>query len=306
MRIAIMGSGSIGGLVGGRLASCGADVLFVARGAHLQALQASGLRILSEAGDVGLSRVDATDDPRGRQPVDFVIFAVKGPDTEAAAALIAPLVGPNTGIVSFQNGVEGVDVLAARYGSDAVLPGTAMVAAVIEAPGVIRHVSTASPFVVGEWNGRRSERVEALREAFTKAGLELTITDDAHVAIWSKFVAMGSMSAITCLTRLPLRTLVSIPETRELALAAMEEVIAVAKARGVTVPPDVPSKILAAIANIDPAWKTSMCNDLEAGKAIEVETLSGALHRLGQDLGVPTPVHSVAYRALKPFAMARS
>jgi len=117
---------------------------------------------------------------------------------------------------------------------------------------------------------------------------------------------MGSMSAITCLTRLPLRTLVSIPETRELALEAMEEVIAVAKARGVTVPPDVPSKILAAIANIDPSWKTSMCNDLEAGKAIEVETLSGSLHLLGQDLDVPTPVHSVAYRALKPYAMART
>jgi 2-dehydropantoate 2-reductase len=302
MRVAIMGSGSIGGLVGGRLASAGAEVLFLARGAHLEALRASGLRILGES-EVSLPRVDATDDPRGRQPVDFVIFTVKGPDTEAAAALIAPLVGEGTGIVSFQNGVEGVDILAARYGSEAVLPGTTMIAAVIEAPGVIRHVSAGGPFTVAEWNGQQSGRVDALRAAFTQAGLDLRINEDAHVAIWSKFVAMASMSAITCLTRLPLRTLASIPETRELALEAMDEVIAVAKARGVTVPPDVPSKLLTVIENVDPSWKTSMCNDLEAGKVIEVESLSGSLHRLGQDLGVPTPVHSVAYRALKPFAM---
>jgi 2-dehydropantoate 2-reductase len=306
MRIAIMGSGSIGGLVGGRLASTGAEVLFLARGAHLRAMQASGLRILSEAGDLSLPRVDATDDPEGREPVDFVIFTVKGPDTEAAAALIAPLVGPDTGIVSFQNGIEGVDILAARYGSEAVLPGTTMIASVIEAPGVIRHVSSAGPFTVGEWNGQRTERLDALRDIAAKAGLDLKISDDAHVAIWSKFVAMGSMSAITCLTRLPLRTLASIPETRELALEAMGEVIAVAKARGVTVPHDVPSNLLAAVKNIDPTWKTSMCNDLEAGKVIEVVSLSGSLHRLGRELGVPTPVHSVAYRALKPYAMPRT
>jgi 2-dehydropantoate 2-reductase len=301
-----MGSGSIGGLVGGRLASAGADVLFLARGAHLRALKDSGLRILSEAGDVHLPLVDATDDPRGREPVDFVIFTVKGPDTDAAAELIAPLVGPHTGIVSFQNGVEGVDILAQRYGPEAVLPGTTMIASVVEAPGVIRHVSSGGPFTVGEWNGQRTERLDALRDIAIRAGLDLKISDDAHVAIWSKFVAMASMSAITCLTRLPLRTLASIPETRELALEAMGEVIAVAKARGVTVPGDVKAKILAVVENIDPSWKTSMCNDLEAGKVIEVETLSGSLHRLGRELGVPTPVHSVAYRALKPYAMART
>lgn len=306
MRIAVMGSGSIGGLVGGRLASIGADVLFLARGAHLQAMQTSGLRILSEAGDVSLPHVDVTDDPQGRQPVDFVIFTVKGPDTNAAAELIAPLVGPDTGIVSFQNGVEGIDILAERYGSEAVLPRTTMIAAMIEAPGVIRHVGTRNQFTVGEWDGQRSERAEALREVCAQAGLDLTINDDAHVAVWSKFVAMATMSAITCLTRLPVRTVVSIPETRQLVIEAMEEVIAVANARGVRLPSDVTSRIFAVFENVDPAWKTSMCNDLEAGKVIEVESISGSLHRLGQELGVPTPVHSVAYRALKPYAMPRT
>jgi 2-dehydropantoate 2-reductase len=155
MRIAVKGSGGIGGLIGGRLAAAGIEVLFIARGAHLQAMQTSGLRVSSALGDVSLPHVDATDDPKGRQPVDFVIFTVKGPDTDAAAELIAPLIGPDTGIVSFENGVEGADILATRYSPNAVLPGTTMIAAVTEAPGVVRHVGTGNQFTVGEWDGQR-------------------------------------------------------------------------------------------------------------------------------------------------------
>ncbi len=306
MRIAVMGAGGIGGLVGGRLGSVGADVLFIARGAHLHAMQTSGLRILSQLGEVNLSRVEATDNPKGRQPVDFVIFTVKGPDTMAAAELIAPLIGPGTGIISFQNGVEGIDILAARYSSEAVLPGTTMTPTMIEAPGVIRHVGTGNQFTIGEWNGDKTTRAEAFREVSADAGLEVTISDKIHIDVWSKFVAMATFSAITSLTRLPVRTIVSVPETRQLAVDSMDEVIAVAKARGITLPSDITSNILAAVEKIDPAWKTSMCNDLEAGKVIEVDSISGFLHRLGEELGVPTPVHSVAYRALKPYAMPRT
>lgn len=304
-RVAIMGSGAIGGVIGARLASGGADVLFLARGAHLAAIQSKGLRIEGET-ELELHDVDATDDPSNRPAVDFVIFAVKGPDTEPAAALIRPLVGKSTGIVTFQNGVEGIDILARHYGSNAVLPGTTMLAAMIEAPGVVRHVSTVAPSVVAEWSGQKTRRVEKLSELFAQSGLNLKIAEDAHVAVWSKFVAMAAMSAITCLTRLPVRTLVTNPETRELVQEAMDEVIAVAKARGVMIDPELPSKLFTAANNIDPGWKTSMCNDLEAGRRIEVDSISGSLHRLGRELGVPTPVHSVAYRALKPYTMPTS
>jgi 2-dehydropantoate 2-reductase len=306
MRVAIMGSGSIGGVVGGRLASIGTEVLFIARGAHLHAMQTSGFRVLSELGDVNLPSVAATDDPKDNSPVDFVIFTVKGPDTAAAAELIAPLVGPATGIVSLQNGVEGLDILAARYGSQAVLPGTTMIAAMIEAPGVIRHVGTSHQLTIGEWNGDKTERVDAFRQVAEKAGLNASISENIHVDVWSKFVMMATFSAITSLTRLPVRTIISIPETRQLATDSMAEIIAVAKARGVILPDDTKSKILSVVETLDPAWKTSMCNDLEAGKAIEADFISGVLHRLGQELAVSTPVHSVAYRALKYYTLPKS
>jgi 2-dehydropantoate 2-reductase len=302
MRIAVMGSGGIGGIVGGRLGAAGNEVLFIARGAHLEAMRRSGLRVLGELGDLSLPGVDATDDPSDRSPVDVVIFTVKGQDNPAAVALIAPLVGPDTAIVSFQNGIEGLDLLAERYPSH-VLPGTTMMAATIEAPGVVRHFGTNNQLRIGEWDGGRTERAEAFREACAGAGLEVTISDDIHADVWSKFVAMATMSAVTCLTRLPVRTIVGIPETRQLVVDSMKEVMAVARARGVTLPADLPEKILGFVGTVDPTWKTSMCNDLEAGKVIELDTISGAIDRLGRQLGVPTPVQSVAYRALKYYTL---
>ena len=296
------GSGGLGGLFGGLLASTGTDVLFIARGAHLDEMQTSGLRILSELGDVILDEVDATDDPSGQQPVDYIIFTVKGQDTGAASELIAPLVGQNTAIVSFQNGVEGIDILAARYSPEAVIPGTTNAPARIEAPGVIRHVGTGRPITIGEWNGDRSERLMAFGDLCGKAGLDVTISEDIHVAVWSKFVAMATFSALTCLTRLPVRSIVGNPETRQLAIDSMNEVIAVASARGVGLPSETVSNILSFVETIDTSWKTSMCNDLEAGKVIEVDSISGVLHRLGIELGIATPVHTVSYRALKPYA----
>jgi 2-dehydropantoate 2-reductase len=305
MRVAVMGSGGIGGIVGGRLASSGADVVFIARGAHLRALRSSGLKVLSQLGDVTLPRVQATDNPSGQAPADFVIFAVKGPDTIAAAELIRPLVGPHTGIVTFQNGVAGIDILAGLYSSHTVMPGTTMTAARIEEPGTIRHVGTGNQFTIGEWNGEQSERAEAFCDAGARAGLVVNVSKNIHVDVWSKLVAFASFSAITSLTRLPVRTCATSLETRELVLEAMNEVVAVAKARGVVLPSDIAAKILAFAETVEPNWKTSMCNDLEAGKVVEVDSSSGALHRLGQDLGVPTPVHTFAYRALKYYASPR-
>jgi len=303
MRIAVMGSGGLGGLFGGLLAAAGADVLFIARGAHLDAMQTSGLQILSDLGNVNLGVVNATADPSDQQPADYVIFTVKGQDTRNASELIGPLVGSNTGIVSFQNGVEGIDVLAERYSPEAVIPGTTNAPTMIEAPGVIRHVGTGRPITIGEWHGERSERLLAFGRISEKAGLNVTISENVHVDVWSKFVGMATFSALTCLTRLPVRSIVANPETQQLAIDSMHEVIAVANARGVALPSDLVTNILAFVETLDPSWKTSMCNDLESGKAIEIESISGHIHRLGRQLGVATPVHSLAFRALNPYAM---
>lgn len=306
MRVAVMGSGSIGGTIGARLASSGVDVIFITRGAHLRAMQSSGLKVLSQLGDVILPRVRATDNPSGQAPADFVIFSVKGPDTRGAAELIRPLVKPRTGIVTFQNGVSGIDTLADLYSSHAVMPGTTMITARIEEPGTIRHVGIVNQLTVGEWNGAHSERIKVFCDVAMQAGLVVNISPNIHIDVWSKLVAFAAFSAVTSLTRLPVRTCATVPETRELVLEAMNEVIAVAKARGIVLPSDIVVKILAFAETVDPNWKTSMCNDLEAGKVIEVDSSSGALHRLGQSLGVPTPFHTFAYRALKYYASPRS
>jgi len=302
MRIVIMGSGGLGGLFGGLLAKAGAAVIFIARGDHLQAMQTSGLKILSQTGDVALPSVHAFDDPTGESIADFVIFTVKGADTRAACELIAPIVGPKTGIICFQNGIEGIDILADRYGKGAVIPGATFVPAMIEKPGVIRHLGAGSQTTVGEWNGEMSNRLKAFATLAKKAGLDVSVSDDIHPVVWGKFVAFATFSALTSLTRLPLRTIGTTPETLQLAFDAMAEVIAVADARGIKIPPQVFDDTKEFVQNVDPAWKTSMANDLAAGKAIESDSISGSVHRLGQELGVPTPINTVFYRALKPFA----
>ncbi len=306
MRIAIMGSGGLGGLFGGLLASAGAEVTFLARGAHLKAMQNSGLKILSDLGDVTLSEVDAIENPNGRPEADFVIFTVKGQDTKAAAKLIEPIVGPHTAIISFQNGVEWLDILSSHFSPENMIPGTTMTPAVIEKPGIIRHIGSTRPITIGELNGEQSERLQRFEELCTRAGLDVIVSSQIQSDIWSKFVAMATMSALACLTRLTVRELVATAETRDLADQSMDEIIALAAASGVALPADLKSKIFAFTETFDPAWKTSMCNDLEAGKPIEVDSLSGAIHRLGLAHNVPTPFHSIAFKALKPYAGSRS
>lgn len=302
MQIAIMGSGALGAILGGGLQAAGADVLFIARGAHLQAFREKDLQVTGSFGDLHLPQVHATDNPAGQPAADMVVFTVKGPDTEAAAELIRPLVAPHTGIVSFQNGVIGIDILAERYGPGAVLAGTTLVSGQIEAPGIIRRSNQVNLFNFGEWNGEISPRARDFQGWLEKAGFQATISAASLVDVWTKMTQMASCAAICAISRLPLRTCVQVPETRALMGEAMAEIIALAKVRGITVAGDVPEKAMTFCETIDPAWRTSMGHDLEAGKMIEVESLSGAIHRLGHQLGVPTPVHSTAYRALKYYA----
>jgi 2-dehydropantoate 2-reductase len=298
-----MGVGGIGACIGGRLAAAGADILFLARGAHLAALRTEGLRVTSALGDIRLPTIRARADAVDEQPVDVVVFAVKGLDTAAAAETIAPLVGPDTAIVPFQNGVEHVEILQRRFGERAVLPGVTYIAAVIDGPGHVRHVGTGNRSLVGEVDGAHSARATAFAALAQRAGLEMRVVDDILAQMWGKFTLLGAFTAVACLSRQPVGVWTNTSETFELFVEGMHEVIAVAAAKGIAL--DAPRLVAANLAfmrSLEPAWKGSMLNDLERGKRIEIDSLSGYVHRLGRAFGVPTPLHSTAYRALCRYA----
>ncbi|MEP6702114.1 MAG: 2-dehydropantoate 2-reductase [Betaproteobacteria bacterium] len=303
LRIAVMGVGGIGGCVGGRLAAAGADVLFLARGRHLDALRGDGLHLTSALGNVHLPRINARDSAQGQAPGDFVIFAVKGPDTASAAELIAPIVGPGTAIVTFQNGVEGIDILQARFGHRAVLPGITYIAATVEAPGRIVHVGSGNRSLIGEVDGRRSARTAAFSAISRSAGLGMEISDDILADLWGKFALLAPFAGVACLSRLPVDVWTRIPESMELFLEGMREIFAIARAKGMTLDEaGLIARSIAFLQTLAPGWKGSMLNDLERGRRIEIDSLSGYVHRAGRELGVATPFHSTAYRALRYYA----
>lgn len=300
-KIAVMGTGGVGGYFGARLAASGQDVHFIARGPHLAAIRANGLRVKSAAGDIIIKPAQATGDPADIGPVDIVLFAVKLYDTDSAGRMLAPLIGPETGVVDLQNGVDGEDELASIVGREHVVGGVAYISARIEEPGVILHVGKGAKLAFGELDGQRSSRVEALAAACESAGITHEISENIEAALWSKLAMLASMSAISCLTRLPVGEAVREPETADLFRAAMKEVADVAAAKGVTLPDDALAGFKA-VTRGGASIRPSMLVDLELGKPLELDRLSGAVVRVGAELGVPTPFHSMALALLKPFA----
>jgi len=302
MRIAIMGSGGVGGYVGVRLAAAGEDVTFIARGAHLAAIRERGLRIESALGDLTLSPAAATDDPATVGPVDLVIFAVKLYDTEAAAEAARALVGPATGVVTLQNGVDSVAVLSSVLGAGHVIGGVAHIASTIAAPGLIRHTGTLARLQVGELEGGHSERVAALSEALDRAGVDHQVSDDIARDIWAKMVFLATFSGLTALTRLPIGPIREDPETRALYEAGLTEALAVAHARGIALPADFVARTLTRTDQLPAAMKSSLLHDLENGRRLELPWLSGAIVRMGAELGIATPIHGFIATALKLHA----
>ena len=305
MRIAIMGSGGVGGYVGGRLAASGQDVTFLARGAQLAALRSRGLRIESALGDVSVA-APATDDPAAIGPVDLVLFAVKLYDTAQAAAATRPLIGPETGVVTLQNGVDSVAVLSAALGREHVVGGSAQIAAVIAAPGVIRHTGTMARFLFGELDGARSERVAALAAALAAAGVDHEVSTDIERDIWVKMVFLATFAGLTALIRLPIGRVRADPDTRALYQAGLAEALAVARAKGIALPDDLVARVLARTDQLPAEMKSSLLEDLERGKRLELAWLSGALVRMGLEHAVPTPTHAFITTALKLHADGRS
>ena len=299
MRIAVIGAGGVGGYFGGRLAAAGTDVTFLARGAHLEAMRARGLRIDSPKGHLHLPRVKAERDPAAIGAADVVFFSVKLYDTESALAMLPPLVGPDTIVIGFQNGVETVASLTRAVGAAHTAGGVSYVSAVIAEPGVIRHTAM-DHLIFGMPDGSRSPQLEALLEACRPAGFQATLSPDITVEIWTKFVRLSVFSGMTAVTRGPIGVIVNDPELLEMLKAAVRETLAVAHAKGVKVASSIDEDVAAAYQALPPQAKASMLEDLERGRRIELPWLSGAVARIGREAGVPTPIHTFINAVLKP------
>ncbi len=304
MKVAIVGSGGVGGYFGGRLAAAGVDVTFLARGAHLAAMRRNGLRIDSPEGNVVLPAVSATDDPATVGPADVVLFAVKLYDVESALPTLGPLIGPQTVVVPLQNGVAAVDMLTAAVGRDHAAGGTCYVSAVISEPGVIRHTAMGR-LIFGPLAGAAPPSLRDLRAACDGAGFEAVLSDAIEVEIWTKFTRLSAFSGLTAVTRCPMGVIVNDPGLSQLLEAALAESFAVAIASGIALDPSVIPAIVASYHAMPPATKSSMLEDLERGRRLELPFLSGTIARLGRMLGVPTPTHQFIATVLKPFEQGR-
>ena len=305
MRIAIVGAGGVGAYFGARLAAAGADVSFLARGAHLDAMRSKGLTINSFRGNLHLPRVTATDDPTAIGPADIVFFTVKLYDTAAATGLLAPLIGPETVVIPLQNGVDGVDIVSHAVGRPHTAGGTVYVAAVITEPGVIKH-SALDHLMFGELDGTRTPRMERLLEACKPAGFQVTLSDDIQVDIWTKFVRLSVLSGMTAVTRVPVGPIVADPELFAMLKTAAREAMAVARAKGIPIPDAVVDDVDRSYAGLPPHMKSSMLEDLERGRRLELPWLSGAVVRIGKEVGVDTPTHRFIAAVLKPHVNGRT
>ena len=305
MRIAVVGAGGVGGGFGAALAKAGADVTFIARGAHLAAMKSQGLKIQSPRGDTHLVPTKATDDPAGIGTVDIVLFWVKLWDVESAGERIKPLIGPGTAVIPLQNGIDAAERLIPILGERAVMGGVAQISASITAPGVITQVGTFMRTIFGELDGSRSQRAEDFLALCQTAGFEATLSEQILTDLWMKFVLLATNASITALARQPIGKLRDDPDVRPVFIAAYQEVIDVARAKGVALPADALDKVLEFNRHAPPTMRASMALDLERGNRLELPWLGGKVAELGRQLGVPTPTHAVMYAMLKPYAMGK-
>ncbi|HTP00994.1 MAG TPA: ketopantoate reductase family protein [Anaerolineales bacterium] len=300
MHIVIMGTGGMGGYYGGLLSRAGNDVTFIARGAHLAAIQQNGLQVRSVHGDFVVSPAHATDDVAGVPSPDLILFCVKTYHTDEAAAAVRPIVGPHTTVLSLQNGIDAPERIGRVVGMEHMIAGATWISSAVEAPGVIHQFSQFRRIVIGELNARRTPRVEAAYETLKQAGIEAELSDDILKIMWTKFVFIAAASSFGSLTRLPIGEYRSVPETRFVIMALLREVEAVARRQGIRLDADVVDKTMTFIDNNGPKIKPSMQVDVEAGRRTEIESIIGVVGRRGRELGVSTPVADVLYASLLP------
>jgi 2-dehydropantoate 2-reductase len=302
MRIAVIGAGGVGGAFGAALANGGSDVTFLARGAHLRAMRERGLKVLGPRGDIHLQPTKATDDATSIGEVDVVLFCVKLWDVESSGAAIRPLIGKATAVIPLQNGIDASERLIPFVGKGAVMGGVAQISATIAEPGVIRQTGAFMRLTFGELDGRPSARGAAFHKACEAAGFDSLNTNEILVALWEKFVLMGTNSAVSSLTRLPFGKLREDPEVFALFEEGFAEMAAVGRARGVKLAPDLEERMIRAMRGFPAEMMPSMAVDLLRGNRLELPWLAGKVVALGRELGVPTPTFNVMYAALKPYA----
>jgi 2-dehydropantoate 2-reductase len=303
MKILIMGTGGVGGYYGGLLAQQGNKVTFISRGAHLYAIRHEGLKVKSVHGDFIILPANATEDPAKVERVDLILFCVKTYNTDEAAEAIRPAVGPQTVVLSLQNGIDAAERIGKVIGVDHVLGGATWLSSSVEAPGVIKQISQFRRIVFGELAGGHSERIQAIYEVLNQTGITVEISEDIQKVLWTKLVFITAVSSIGSLTRLPMGDYRSVPETRRLLSGIMEEVESLARAQGVNLDGDVVQKWLEFIDNSAPHIKPSMQLDVEAGHRTELESMIGVVGRKGRELGIPTPVADFVYASLLPIEL---
>jgi len=306
MKIVMMGSGGVGGYFGARLAAGGADVHFVARGAHLAAMRSQGLAIEGGSAPLHLPKVQATDDPSSIGTADFVLIAVKLWDTEGAIEQVEPIVGPNTTVISFQNGVLKDRYLVRSFGTARVMGGVGYIGSAIDRPGVIRQTGPMQRLLFGELDGAISERGKALLEACLKGGIAAELSPNIQREIWQKFVFLVGLSGTTATIRKPIGPIRENAQTRAFLLDVMREVVAVARAEGIDLPADYAEQRLALADDVAYDMTSSMHHDLERGNPLEVRWLSGGVVELGAPRAVPTPLNRAIADILALHAAGRN
>jgi 2-dehydropantoate 2-reductase len=305
MRIAAMAAGAVGGYFGARMAAAGHDVTFIARGAHRDAIRANGLLIESTLGNLHLKDAKVTDDPREVGPVDIVLFAVKLWDTESAAELARPMIGPNTRLITFQNGVDSVERIAPILGADHVVGGIAYIATVIEKPGVIAHTSQFARMRCGRVDGKPDATLDAFAKAAKAASIDIETSSQINPDRWRKFTFLVALSGITSATRQPIGVTLADPDMKAFFRRLMEEVVAVARASSVDLGSGFVDEQIKFAESTPYGMKASMAHDLERGNRLELDWLAGRVFELGRKLKVPVPANEAVYALLKPYRLGK-
>ena len=300
MRIAIFGAGGAGGYFGARLARSGEEVTFIARGKHLEAIRQHGLRVDSVLGDFVVSPAHATDDPAQVGTVDMVLLGVKAWQVTTVLQTLRPLVGPETTIVPLQNGVEAPDQIANAFGAKHVVGGLAKIISFKVEAGHIRHAGADPYIAIGELDKRPSKRTERLRQVFERAGISVEIPTDIEAALWQKFLFVVSWGGVGSVTGAPIGVIRSMPETRRMLEQSMSEVLSVAQARKIAVADDTVIKTMAFVDTLPQNGTTSLHRDIMDGNPSELDFWNGAVVRLGQEVGIATPLNSFIYNSLLP------
>jgi 2-dehydropantoate 2-reductase len=303
MRIAVFGTGGAGAYFGAQLACAGEDVIFIARGEHLQAIRKQGLRVETPKGEIVIRPTHASDNPAEVGVVDAVLVGVKAWQIADVAQAIQPMIGSETVVIPLQNGVEAASQLTAILGAEHILGGLCGTLSWVVEPGHIRSIGETHFVKFGELNKRPSKRAERLRQAFERAGVKVEIPVDIHAAVWEKFLFVVSWGGVGALARAPVGVTRSVPETRKMIEQSMREIFLVARARQISLPERVVEKSLALVDSLAPGGTTSLQRDIAGGKPSELDAWNGAVVRLGQEVGVATPLHELIYSSLLPLEL---